>query len=365
MKKALIIGSGLTGSTAAWKLADNGWEVKVHESKNYVGGHVRTAEFGGVLYEQNAIHINHTNNDEVIETVQKFGNWLPYIHHTKTQIPHGIVSWPPQIDELKGLPEWPEIEKELRSLPEKPDDTNFETYAISIMGRTLYSWFILPYTQKQWGTDPKNLSASFAPKRIDFRTDGYTALFRDKWQAWPDGGWTKIIENMLTSYPMEIWMGKTDNVNTVEWNNYDAVIVTAALDDFMLRDQLPWRGVRVEHQYIPNVSGVALPHATINHPGLDKAYTRRTETKWMSGQRDKVLGTIVTHEYPGAPDKHYPIDDAEGVNRRMANQLKQDLIKEYPNAITAGRLANYVYIDTDQAVMQGLNAAQKALKMVE
>jgi uncharacterized protein YyaL (SSP411 family) len=35
-----------------------------------------------------------------------------------------------------------------------------------------------------------------------------------------------------------------------------------------------------------------------------------------------------------------------------------------PNAIIAGRLANYVYINTDQAVMQGINAAKSAMKMV-
>ena len=364
MSKALIIGSGLTGSTAAYVLSSNGWDVTVHESSYVVGGHVRTAEFNGILYEQNAVHISHTDNDKVIELLQKLSKWVDYKHILKTQVPPGLMSFPPQIDELKSLSEWPQIEEELSKLPENPDTTNFETYAISIMGKTLYEWFILPYTQKQWGTDPKNLSSSFAPKRIDFRTDGYLPLFRDKWQAFPDGGWTQLIETMLSSYPIKIWLGKKETEKTVEWDKYDAVIVTAPLDDFLEMEQLPWRGVRVEHEYIPDIEGCFLPAATVNHPGLDKEYTRRTETKWMSGQNGKVKGTFVTHEYPGSNDKHYPIDDVNNENRKKANKLKSILIEKHPNAITAGRLANYVYINTDQAIMQGMNAAEKAIKYI-
>jgi UDP-galactopyranose mutase len=345
------------------KLAENGWEVTVHEAEYVVGGHVRTAEFNGIMYEQNAVHISHTDSDKVIEVLNKFSTWLPYEHILKTQVPPGLMHFPPQIDELKTLKEWPIIEKELSELPSEPDTTNFETYAISIMGKTLYNWFILPYTQKQWGTEPKNLSSSFAPKRIDFRTDGYLPLFRDKWQAFPEHGWTKFIENMLSAYPIKIWLGKKDTVRTVDWDMYDAVVVTAPLDDFLETEQLPWRGVRVEHEYIPNIDGVFLPAATVNHPGLDKDYTRRTETKWMSGQNGKVKGTIVTHEYPGSNDKHYPIDDVDGFNRKRASYLKKKLIQDHPNAITAGRLANYVYINTDQAIMQGLNAAEKAMNI--
>lgn len=38
MKKALVIGSGLAGSSAAWKLASEGWRVQIHEADLQVGG---------------------------------------------------------------------------------------------------------------------------------------------------------------------------------------------------------------------------------------------------------------------------------------------------------------------------------------
>lgn len=361
MYKALVIGSGLSGSTAARILAENDWSVEVHEAKYYIGGHVRTAEYKGLLYEENAIHVNHTDNDQVIEFIKRFAEWIPYIHYVKTEVPPGLLSWPPQINELKELKEWPQIEKELSELPDIPDSTNFETYAISIMGKTIYDWFIYPYTKKQWGTEPVNLSASFAPKRIDLRYDGYLPMFRDKWQGWPKGGWTKLVENILDHKNIKIKLGITHTHSSVNWDDYDCVIVTCALDDFLNSTQLPWRGVRVEHEYIPNQIGFSLPAGQVNHPGLDAEYTRRTETKYMSGQ-DDFIGTIVTYEYPGANEKHYPVDDSNGINRKKANDLKKQLISMYNNVIIAGRLANYVYINTDQAIMQGMNAAREAMQ---
>jgi len=362
MKKALIVGSGLAGSTAAYVLAKNGWDVTVHEKDYRVGGHVKTASLDGLLYEENAIHVNHTDSDDVISLINEVSSWNDYVHIVKTEIDGQLLSWPPQVEELKQTILWQSIEDELASLPSDPDETNFETYAISIMGNTLYEKFIKPYTQKQWGIDPTNLSSSFAPKRIDLRTDSHYGMFYDKWQAFPEGGWSLFIEKMLTKYPISIWMGVEDKESTVDWDSYDCVIVTAPLDDFLEADQLPWRGVRVEHQYIPNHDGTYLPAAQVNHPALDKDYTRRTETKWKSGQMSR-LGTVVTHEYPGSNEKHYPIDDQAGVNRERANALKTQLKEMHDNAIIAGRLANYVYINTDQAILQGINAARKAMKL--
>jgi phytoene dehydrogenase-like protein len=70
--RALVVGSGLSGSTAARTLADHGWFVEINEAAYFVGGHVRTAEYQGLLYEQNAIHVNHTNCDQVILFIKRF-----------------------------------------------------------------------------------------------------------------------------------------------------------------------------------------------------------------------------------------------------------------------------------------------------
>lgn len=361
-KSALVVGSGLTGSTAAWKLASEGWKVRVHESELFVGGHVRTNEFNGLLYEQNAIHVFHTEIEKVFNFISSFTDLIDYKHVILTEVEGKALTWPLQLDELQSLEMWPTIEEEISRLPSEPDDLNFESYAISIMGSTLYKLFVEPYTIKQWARDPKLLSASFAPKRIGLRSDGNKPIFEDKWQGWPKGGWSKLIENILSENPIEIILGRSEKEKNIDWKSYDAVIVTAPLDDFLGEEPLPWRGVRVEHHIYPEQIECFLPAGQVNHPGLDAKYTRRTETKWMSGQRFTHKGSIVTHEFPSSNQKHYPIDDAKGENRKYSNYLKSKLRSEHSNAIVAGRLANYIYINTDQAIMQGLNAAESAIR---
>lgn len=362
-KSCLIVGSGLTGSTAAWKLAESGWKVTIYEAELLVGGHVRTAEFGGLLYEQNGIHVFHTENEKAMQHISRFTELIPYEHRVLTEILLGTFSWPIQLEELEKLPNWKTIEREITNLPSNPIDTNFETYAISLMGKTLYQMFVEPYTRKQWGEDPKNLSASFAPKRIDFRRDGNKKLFKDKYQGWPRGGWTNLIEKMLLENPIEIILGRCVTEDSITWSDFDAVIVTAPLDQFLNEEQLPWRGVKVEHHFFPKARRFKLQAGQVNHPGMDEKYTRRTETKWMSGQSETHLGTFVTYEFPVSNLRHYPVDDKNGENKKRANSLKQQLKFKHSNAIVAGRLANYVYINTDQAIIQGLNAANRALRM--
>lgn len=364
-KKALIVGSGLSGSTAAYVLSKNKWDVVVYEKEYRVGGHVKTASIGGVMYEEYAIHVNHTDNNEVIELIQEVGDWHEYRHVVKTIINDKVMSWPPQVSELKETDYWEKIEKELKLLPEKPDTSNFETYAISIMGKTIYELFIKEYTIKQWGTTPDKLSSEFAPKRIDLRYDKNFELFKDKWQAFPTNGWTSIIDNMLTKYPVKIIMGKNITYKDVDFEAYDSVILTCPLDEFLGVEELPWRGVRVEHEFIPNKLGVKLEAAQVNNPSINIPYTRQTETKWKSNQNKDILGTVVTTEYPGAPFKHYPVYDIKGLNKKYANELKKTISNKHNNVIFAGRLANYVYINTDQAVIQGINAARKAMELVK
>lgn len=76
-------------------------------------------------------------------------------------------------------------------------------------------------------------------------------------------------------------------------------------------------------------------------------------------RRVPPCGSVTGREYPGAPARHYPVDDAAGENRARHRDLVKQVRKQVPDAVLAGRLATYSYIDMDQAAMQGLNAARK------
>ena len=361
--RALVVGAGLTGLTAAWMIRKflPSADIHVWEAAPWAGGTLATGSIAGVLYEMHGAHISHTASETAIDFFQQVADWVPYVHIVKTQIPPGLVSWPPQVGELREFREWGEIDRQLRARPSEPRSTDFESYCIDLMGETLYQWFIYGYTKKQWGMEPRELASSFAPKRIDLRSDGYLPLFRDKWQGWPVGGWSRLIDAIIDQARPQLRLGAHVTEKDVDWAKWDAVVVTAPLDDFLEVPRLPWRGVRFEHVWRPEIAGVHLPAGVVNYPAEDVPHTRVIETKWMSGQRDSERGTVLSYEFPGSEDRHYPIDDVLGLNRKRAAELKSILQSRHPQAITAGRLANYVYIDTDQAVTQGLHAGSKAL----
>ena len=359
------MGAGLTGATAARVLQRAGAAVEVFESQVRVGGQLATERLHDVLFEPFGAHILHTGDAEVWRFLLEHTDVLPYRHFVRTEIstPSGprLLSWPPQVDELTELPQWPDIRRELAARPATPRTASFATWCVDLVGPTLYGWFIDPYTRKQWGQDPALLSASWAPRRIELRDDGYRDLFRDPYQGWPREGYAALVERLLRDVPVHL--GATVTATTADsLPGFDAWVVTAALDAFWDHrlGTLPWRGVKVVHEYVPGYRGTRLPAPVVNHPPTDRDYTRRYETKWMSGQ--DVLGTVVSHEYPGAPLRHYPVDDAAGANRRLAHGYRTLLTQEFGGrAHAAGRLARYSYIDMDQAVRQGLNVARRVL----
>ncbi len=46
MKNVIIIGAGMTGLGTAWKLSENGYQVKILESDEVIGGLAKTIKIG-------------------------------------------------------------------------------------------------------------------------------------------------------------------------------------------------------------------------------------------------------------------------------------------------------------------------------
>ena len=95
----------------------------------------------------------------------------------------------------------------------------------------------------------------------------------------------------------------------------------------------------------------------MNQPSLRVPYTRTVETKWASGQQ--IEATVVCEEYPGAPFRHYPIATIDGHYERVNAEMQREVCAGATRPVYfCGRLANYQYIDQDQAVAQGLDVAR-------
>lgn len=92
----LIIGSGLSGSTCARKLAESGKSVQVIEKNNFIGGncydtiHPITKQ----LFSAYGPHFFHTNNEEVWEFVNRFAEWIPYSPRMLSRVGNSYVPVP-------------------------------------------------------------------------------------------------------------------------------------------------------------------------------------------------------------------------------------------------------------------------------
>lgn len=362
-----IIGGGWSGCTAARLLHDQGYQVHLYERDQQLGGHSRSEVLGGVIFEPNGPHIFHTSNTAVAEFVQQHGMRRAFQHKVLTEIfldgedEPRYLSWPPQVDEMRELPLWGRIEKELADLPETPSTANFQAYSESIMGPTLYDLFVREYTVKQWGREPAELSADFAPKRLDLRTDGNRRLFRDTWEFYPERGFQEIIEKIAE--PVPVTVGATlDHTDLEELaREHQAVVVTAALDDFAGRpDTLEWRGIRTVSRYVPldDPAATLTPGYQVNRPSLRRPYTRTIESKHATGQRIKA--TVVSEEYPGAPYRHYPVPTVGSRNEKLNVRLQEEIRENAPLPVFyCGRLANYLYINQDEAIAQAMACAEE------
>ena len=367
--KIVVIGAGITGATAAFQLGRLGHVVTVYEAEAEVGGNLRTAKLNGISYEPHGPHIFHTADEEVWKLVSSMVSLNGYRHRVKTEIPDGSgrqLSWPLQVGELKELPEWSKIAAELL---ERPGPVNmarsFEAYATMLMGPTLYGWFCEGYTWKQWGMDPKLLSASFAPQRLHLRTDDNPDMFRDPHQGYLHRGWQTLVQRLLRQVEVQL-------CHPVTWANLpdaDGYVITSALDDFLELETLPWRGVRSVPTWYPRGSTIRQAAPVVNFSDRTVPWTRVVDTRLMvwpeadSGYL-KNLAQVLVREHPGAPVRHYPVDDVAGENRKAHAEMLTGLKTALPTAVVAGRLGQYVYVDMDQAMRQGLNAARKLHKIL-
>ncbi len=363
-----VVGAGWAGAACARALTDAGHGVELFERTGVVGGHSRVEVLDGVVYEPNGAHIFHTADPAIAAYVQRFGLVRPYEHCVLTEVllheddddgDARLLSWPPQVDELRDLPLWPRIERELAARPAEPTGADFESYVTEMLGPTLYRLFIEGYTVKQWGRHPSELSSAFAPKRVELRRDGYRRLFRDPWELFAPDGVNGVIERILepvaVTFHAAIGAAHLGELGV----DHDAVVITAPLDEFAgVPGDLEWRGIEMRSvSYATEaLGGTRTPAYVVNRPSPRVPYTRTVETKHATGQQ--VARTVVSYEHPGSTARHYPVATVDARNERRNEALKREIREQSPVPVAfCGRLANYQYIDQDQAIAQGLACA--------
>jgi UDP-galactopyranose mutase len=355
----LIVGAGLFGATVANRLQQSGKKVLVIDKRNHIAGNVYTETVEGIPVHKYGAHIFHTDYKDVWDYVNSFVEFNRFTNSPIAIYKNKLYNLPFNMNTFSKL--WEDVitpedaKKHIDSEKNQFNGVtpkNLEEQAISLVGQTIYETLIKGYTEKQWNRKCTELPA-FIIKRLPVRFTYDNNYFNDRYQGIPIGGYTKLVEKMLSG--VEINLGCDYFKNRNYYNNLaEKIIYSGMIDEYFefKLGRLEYRSLKFDTKIYQteNYQG----NAVINYTDTTPSYTRVIEHRHFD---DTVVSnnTVVTYEYPEdwTPEKeaYYAINDEK--NNQLAEKYRQ-LAKKEKNVIFGGRLAEYKYYDMDDVIKRAL-----------
>lgn len=342
--KVLIVGTGLSGCTLARLLKDRGHDVVMIEKEKHIGGLCITrVNDDGIKYEPFGARTFHTSNKSLWQYVRTFDEFNGYIHRKGMIIDNQLFPFPLTLDSVGRFEKKERILEELNNRPTEVDCTNFETACISIFGKTLYGYFIKNYSEKMWGMEPRQLTAEWAPKRLELRSDNEDSLFRNQWQGLPVHGFTYFLEQMINDVPVRV------NENSYDSEEFDIVATSAPLDETLnfRYGRLRYRSISFSYEKCASWENTL--YGTVNLPQHDR-YFRKCNFNILHRQPSQYnyIQYQQAVEADGSDNPAmYPVN-TEQHDTVFARYLRD--ICGSKNICPLGRLGLYKYLDMDKAM---------------
>ena len=356
----LIVGSGLYGSICAYELSKMGYKVLVIDKREHIGGNIYTENIEGINVHKYGAHIFHTSNKMVWDYINQFAEFNNYINSPIARYKNEIYNLPFNMNTFSKI--WNDVftpaeamkkidEEKKKYYVEEPK--NLEEQAINLVGPTIYEKLVKGYTAKQWGRKCNELPA-FIIKRLPVRFTYDNNYFNDRYQGIPIGGYTKIIEKMLSGIEVKL------NSNYFSDRNYyesisKNIIYTGPIDEFFAYKygELEYRSVYFETTVLDEVNHQG--NAVVNYTDYETPYTRIIEHKHFEFDT-KTPKTVISKEYSKTwklgDEPYYPVNDEK--NNALYNKYKEEALK-LNNVYFGGRLGQYKYYDMDKVILEALN----------
>ncbi len=173
-RRALVIGAGLTGLTAAWRLALRGTEVSVVEAESFVGGMSTTFSHGDFLLDLGP-HKFYSVMDERMRLAEEImgEEFLTVEKRSRIRLAGRFLNYPlGMIDMARNLDPFIAVSgglsymvQLLKNLFDQHPAVSYEDWLVRLFGRKLYEVIFAEYAWKIWG-DPRSLSRELAATRV-------------------------------------------------------------------------------------------------------------------------------------------------------------------------------------------------------
>ncbi len=376
MKKTdyLIVGCGLFGSVLAERITSIlKKKVIILEKRDHIAGNIYSHidPYTGIEYHKYGTHIFHTSHDIVWNYINQFTSFNSYRHQSLAEYKNKIYQLPINLETINSFfnknynPD--EAKKFITKITKKyrnEKNYNFESKALSQIGKDLYEAFIKNYTKKQWGKDPVDLPGTiFNRLPLRFNYDE-TYQKNSRWSGVPEEGYTNFVKKLLDNKKIEVKLNKNFDLKNNTYNVKYFTIYTGPLDKLFgyQHGKLDWRSLKFEKKVVNTEDFQG--NSVINYPELKYKFTRIHEPKHLHPERNyfKNNKTIIIKEYPKKDNKepYYPINDLQN---RQKQKKYSVTARKVNNFLFGGRLANYAYYDMDMTILAALTLFKKIKKI--
>nr|WP_294670923.1 UDP-galactopyranose mutase [uncultured Blautia sp.] len=381
--KYIIIGTGLTGCVIAEQLSQNPDNmIYMIEKKRHIGGtcydHYNQ---DGILVHEYGPHIFNTYDQEVWDYVNEFTPFIEYFHRVLGYVDGQLVPIPFNLVSIEKIFPKAMAERMTEKLLDKYGYNTkvpiLELHAqndadLQYLADFVYEKVFLHYTMKQWGMKPDEVGGK-AMARIPVYVSTDDRYFQNPYQGVPAYGYTAMMEKMISKknivtltgldYQDVISLDEKAKKVLVNGQEFDGkVIFTACIDKLMdyKFGNLPYRSLKFEFTTLDKEE--YQPVATVNYP-CNYEFTRITEFKKLTMQKHpkttimKEFSTLYNPD-DDRLDPLYPIPQKE--NEELYDKYLNS-VKEYPQIVLAGRLANYKYFTMAETIRNALDIVKSEL----
>lgn len=171
----VIIGGGISGLTLALEFLRAGQKVRLIESASALGGLAKTVEYDKYRIDYGP-HLFHSAHKEIIDYWRELvgDSLVSKDFFSGNYIDGKIYDYPVNMQTAEfqySKKEYEQIKSQLEEVDYNnlTNAENYHDYVRSLAGDYLSDRFFTKYPKKLWGIDTKDLSARFAPRRIEIR----------------------------------------------------------------------------------------------------------------------------------------------------------------------------------------------------